>query len=110
MKKIKTVGSKSLTFPSDLCCFLSIYCRSSLLQYFFVLSDPFFRPIHEAARGGHTDIIKFLIDRGVDVNARPNGTGGTPLYYAKERRGSDHESVKLLQTYGALEVAPFYRG
>jgi ankyrin repeat protein len=80
------------------------------LRYLFYCCFSFlipFRPIHEAARGGHTAILKFLIDRGVDVNARPNGTGGTPLYYAKEKRGPDHESVKLLQTYGALEIRPF---
>lgn len=51
-------------------------------------------------------MINFLIDRGVDLNARPNGKGGTPLYYAKEKHGANHDSVILLQTHGAIEVEP----
>lgn len=65
------------------------------------------QPIHEAARGGHTEMIKYLLDNGVDINARTNGgIGGTPLYWAKKKHGKAHKSVKLLESRGALEIDP----
>jgi hypothetical protein len=64
------------------------------------------RPIHEASRGGHTAILKFLIDNGADINARPKERGGTPLYYAKKNHGSSHSSVVFLESHGAIEVGP----
>ena len=36
-------------------------------------------PLSEAASGGHADVIKLLIDRGVDVNVRGQFER-TPLY------------------------------
>ena len=42
------------------------------------------QPIHEAVRGGHTIIVKYLIEFDVDYNARTNnGHGGTPLWWAR---------------------------
>jgi hypothetical protein len=50
--------------------------------------------------------LKFLIDHGVDINARPHGIGGTPLYYAKKKHGSMHGSVVFLESHGAIEIEP----
>lgn len=34
-------------------------------------------PLHEASRGGHTDVVRFLHKHGADVNARTSeGAGG----------------------------------
>lgn len=40
------------------------------------------KPIHEASRGGHTEVVEFLYKHGADVNARTSeGAGGTPLWW-----------------------------
>jgi ankyrin repeat protein len=40
------------------------------------------RPIHEAARSGEIEVLKFLVEHGADVNERTNeGAGGTPLFW-----------------------------
>jgi prolyl 4-hydroxylase len=42
------------------------------------------KPIHEAARMGRTNIIEYLIEEGADVNERTNeGKGGSPLWWAE---------------------------
>jgi ankyrin repeat protein len=51
-------------------------------------------PLHEAAREGHLDIVKLLMDAGADAR-RPNADGKTPLDLARER--ADHA--------GCLKVA-----
>ena len=38
-------------------------------------------PLMEAASAGHTDIVRFLIVHGADVNAQ-SSSGNTPLIYA----------------------------
>eukprot|EP00521_Asterionellopsis_glacialis_P013568 CAMPEP_0195294354 /NCGR_PEP_ID=MMETSP0707-20130614/14738_1 /TAXON_ID=33640 /ORGANISM="Asterionellopsis glacialis, Strain CCMP134" /LENGTH=490 /DNA_ID=CAMNT_0040355299 /DNA_START=22 /DNA_END=1494 /DNA_ORIENTATION=+ len=65
------------------------------------------RPIHEAARGGHVDIVSYLFGLGVDINARTDeGDGGTALYYAQESLGKNHPVVKFLKAQGAEYVEP----
>jgi ankyrin repeat protein/L-ascorbate metabolism protein UlaG (beta-lactamase superfamily) len=50
-------------------------------------------PLHFAAEGGSVEVIRFLLDRGADVNA-PNVANETPLHYAT---GWCHlEAVRLL--------------
>jgi len=67
----------------------------------------FCRPIHEAARGGHTKVIEYLLENGADVNTRTNGGfGGTPLFLAKHEHGPNHDSVKLLEKHGGIVVEP----
>jgi hypothetical protein len=72
------------------------YCVSSLN-----------RPIHEASRGGHTDVVKFLYKHGADVNARTSeGAGGTPLWWAQKVHGDDHPTASFLESIGALSIGP----
>jgi len=47
---------------------------------------------------GHLDVVKFLLERGVDPNVR-NNPGDTPLHYAAERGHLD--VVKFLLERGA---------
>ncbi len=63
--------------------------------------------IHEAARGGRTNVISYLIEQGIDLNVRTNnGRGATALWWAEEQHGVDHETVKLLKKAGAKWVSP----
>jgi len=65
------------------------------------------RPLHEAARGGHKEVVRYLYDSGADLNARTNdGNGGTALWWAKKSLGSDHEVVSYLESLGALDAGP----
>ena len=59
-------------------------------------------PIHEGARGGHTEVLKLLVQNGVNINERTNhGLGGSPLFLAMESHGKHHSSVKYLKSIGA---------
>mmetsp|Transcript_12158 Transcript_12158/g.13940 ORF Transcript_12158/g.13940 Transcript_12158/m.13940 type:complete len:515 (+) Transcript_12158:82-1626(+) len=63
--------------------------------------------LHESARAGHKDIVKYLHESGADVNARTNhGIGGTALYWAKRNLGEDHEVVSYLLSIGATDIGP----
>jgi prolyl 4-hydroxylase len=65
------------------------------------------KPIHEAARSGETEIVDILIKEGADVNERTNnGTGGTPLWWAQQLFDEAHPVVQLLLRNGAVNVAP----
>lgn len=65
------------------------------------------KPLHEAARGGHQEVISLLVGFGSDINERTNhGAGGSPLYYAKQMKGSNHPVVHFMESLGALEIEP----
>jgi prolyl 4-hydroxylase len=59
-------------------------------------------PLHEAVRTGDLEIIRLLIDRGSEVNARTGlkGEGGGPLDLAKKAYGDGHEIVDFIQSRG----------
>ncbi|KAL7556161.1 hypothetical protein ACA910_006268 [Epithemia clementina (nom. ined.)] len=70
-------------------------------------------PLHEAVRLGDVQIVKLLLDRGADANARtgPKEEGGSPLYYVEEYHDKDESPeyealVKLLQEYNAKLFEP----
>ncbi len=65
------------------------------------------QPIHEAARGGHVDVVEMLILHGANVNERVNfGSGQTVLGLALESHGRDHPMIDYLLGMGAIEVGP----
>lgn len=66
------------------------------------------QPIHEAARGGHVEVIKHLVEKHkVDVNTRTNnGRGGSPLYWAEHMFADDHPAVIYLKKQGARTIPP----
>ncbi len=39
-------------------------------------------PLHWAALGGHPEVLRILLARGADVNARETGFDGTPVQWA----------------------------
>jgi prolyl 4-hydroxylase len=66
------------------------------------------QPIHEAARGGHTDVIKLLVEHGADVNdctGHGNGSGFSPLDIATEALGVDHSIVHYLIGLGGASCS-----
>ena len=68
-------------------------------------------PLHEAARGGCTEAVKFLVEtyRVADINARTNGgDGGTALWWA-EQLPENHEVIQILKRNGAISIAPFQK-
>jgi len=56
-------------------------------------------PLHRAAGGGYLDLVKLLLDRGADVNAKSSNVCHTPLHFAVEQ---NHKGiVELLLARGA---------
>jgi hypothetical protein len=67
-------------------------------------------PIHEAARGGSTEVVLFLIEEyGIsDINARTNnGKGGTPLWWAEKVLVKNHKVIQILKRNGAVSIPPY---
>ena len=65
------------------------------------------QPVHEAARSGNTKVLEYLIENGVDINARTNfGKGGNAVWWSEEQNGLDHPSTKLLKKAGGVRIAP----
>jgi len=62
-------------------------------------------PIHEAARGGHLEVVKYLHECGADLDAVTNG-GGSVLYYATHYFGEDHPVAEYLVEHGAEYHTP----
>jgi hypothetical protein len=50
--------------------------------------------------------VKFLVENGADINARPNNDGGTALWWAKQKFEDGHPVVSFLESMGALEIGP----
>ncbi|MCA1299457.1 ankyrin repeat domain-containing protein [Stappia indica] len=62
-----------------------------------------YTPLHLASMVGNTEVAKFLLDNGADVNAR-DAEGYSPLVRAKAN-GND-EIAKMLTDHGAKELRP----
>ena len=52
--------------------------------------------IHEAARGGHLDILEYLVNRGADLSAKTK-QGETPLWWAREAFPEGHLVIAYLE-------------
>jgi len=59
-------------------------------------------PIHEAARYGQTDVVKFLVESGAGINDLTSD-GMSPYRIAIEHHGSKHPLSKYLEHIGAEE-------
>jgi len=60
------------------------------------------QPIHEAARGGHLDIVQLLVEHGADVNERTHfGDGQSVLELVLDTHGHDHPLFDYLEGIGA---------
>ncbi|CAJ1959155.1 unnamed protein product [Cylindrotheca closterium] len=65
------------------------------------------RPLHEAARSGHVEVVEYLLQEGAKVNERTNnGEGGTPLWWAEKKPEKNKEAIELLKKYGGLSLQP----
>ena len=65
------------------------------------------QPVHEAARAGHTEAVKLLLQHGVEKDARTgrSGNGSSVLNLAVEYLGEDHDLVNYLRSIGATDFA-----
>merc|ERR1711981_756611 len=57
------------------------------------------QPIHEGARGGHVEVVRYLVENGADINAKTNNHG-TALYMAKQQLDADHPLIAFLESLG----------
>ena len=60
-------------------------------------------PLHEAARGGHEDVVRLLVDRGARIDAKER-TGKTPLDWSIKANGKDHPVSQLLASLDGSEL------
>eukprot|EP01041_Mallomonas_annulata_P003566 gene3566-7092_t len=60
------------------------------------------QPLHEAARSGHVEVVKFLVKEGADLSARTS-QGGTALWWARRLLESGDEVITFLESIDAPE-------
>jgi prolyl 4-hydroxylase len=60
------------------------------------------QPIHEAARGGHLEVVQLLLEHGADVNERTAfGEGDSLIELVLDSHGYDHPLFGFLESLGA---------
>lgn len=67
-------------------------------------------PLHEAIRAKDIEVVRYLLEKGSDVNLRTiekNGKGGAALYLARRYVGEDDPLITLLLSYGAKHYVPY---
>ena len=74
------------------------------------------KPLHEAARSGHADVLEYLLKEGIKadqvlgnsgVNERTNFTrGGNALYWAQKDPEKNAKAIAVLIEYGGLRLEP----
>lgn len=62
-------------------------------------------PLHEAVRRNSVEIVRFLLERGSEVNLRTGNDkmGGTPLFLAQDVFGEVHP---IVDQYNAIRIEP----
>ena len=60
------------------------------------------RPLHEAARHGHVEVVSFLLSKGAKINSAASFNEATPLYMASEARQKECQ-VLLLHHQASVE-------
>lgn len=84
-----------------------LFSRESMEQ----TNDDGTTAVHEAARSGHVDMLRVMIEKGVDVNIaqdQPAEAGNTPLHEACARGNA--EVVELLMKSGADDTIQNVKG
>ena len=67
------------------------------------------RPIHEAARSGHADVLEYLLKEGAKVNERTNNNkGGNALFWAKKEAKKNAKAIAVLEKYGGVVISPVF--
>lgn len=66
------------------------------------------QPLHEAARGGHLNVVKYLVEQGSNIDSRTGngGTGGSVLWWAIRFHGEDHPVAIYLKEQNAVSTPP----
>jgi prolyl 4-hydroxylase len=65
------------------------------------------QPLHEATRAGSKEAVEFLVNQGVDVNARTwADKGSSALNLAIKTHGENHPVVLYLHGVGAEDYEP----
>ena len=57
--------------------------------------------VHEAARAGQLEALKYLINMGADCGAKTDN-GGTALWWARKSLPADHEVIAYLESISAV--------
>jgi len=103
--KLRANGAHNAASNGDLDMFKAVLIKHP--EWLNSADQNGWQPIHEAARGGHLDVVAFLIEKGANLNSRTNkGKGGTALWWAELSHGKNHPVSKKLQTAGALKLGP----
>jgi Ankyrin repeats (many copies) len=90
-------------------CKYTHFDNALLLYRMFAHGDcclKFDSQIHEGARSGHLEVVKYLVENGADVNAKTTKGGGTPLWWAKQNLEDEDPVISFLESIGALEIGP----
>ena len=61
--------------------------------------------LHEAARTGRLEIVKLILEHGVDKDLMTKA-GETPLNLARRFLEEDHELIEYLENIGAKNISP----
>lgn len=64
--------------------------------------------LHEAARAGRLDMLKVILENGIDKDSLTRHRV-SPLNIAREYLDEDHELIEYLERIGAKNTSPYLR-